>query len=143
MRTHYKKHPKALDHMIDNVFNRSISEIMGTDFITTQPSVNILDNQDNYQIALAAPGLTKSDFNIKLDKNELRVSALKAAEELQEDVKYTRREYNYASFNRSFKIDETIDSNSITATYEEGILLITLNKKEEAKENSPLFINID
>ncbi len=144
MKTRYNNMQiKPFEHLMENVLNRSISDIMGTDFITTQPSVNIIDNPDNYAIHLAAPGLEKSDFSIKIEKNKLVISAMKEANEISNGAKFTRREYNFASFNRSFSLDDTIDTNAIEASYNNGILTVMLHKKEEAKENGPQFIHID
>lgn len=133
---------KQFDSLMDNVFNRSISDILGNDFITTQPSVNIVEDNDAFKIHVAAPGMEKTDFNIKREGDQLTISAVKQSEEEQNDGKFTRREFNYSSFNRSFTLDNTIDANRIEAEYNNGILTVVLHKKEEAKEDSPLVINI-
>lgn len=143
MRNKYNLMPvKQFDNIMDNVFNRSISDILGNDFVTTQPSVNIIEEKDAYIIHLAAPGMEKSDFSIKREKDQLIISALKENKEEESQGSFTRKEFNYSSFKRSFTLDQTIDANKIEAEYKNGILTVMLFKKEEAKENSPLVIEI-
>lgn len=128
--------------ILDSVFNRSISDIIGTDFVSTQPAVNIAEKEDGYEIEVAAPGLSKSDFEITIDKNTLVVSGNKEASSETEEGNIKRKEFNYASFKRSFTIDETVDRNSTNANYKNGILVIKLSKKEEAIDRGPIHIDI-
>lgn len=100
------------------------------------PSVNIAENNDHYTLSLAAPGLRKEDFNIELKDNVLSISAEKEEKREEKEERYTRREYNYSSFSRSFPIPHDIHQENIEAKYEEGVLKLTLPKKEEAKKAS-------
>jgi len=100
-------------------------------------------------VHLAAPGLQKEDFEIKVEKDQLIVKVTKENKVNDEDnckendeLKFRRREFNYNSFKKSFHLPKTIDSEAIGAAYEDGILKITLNKKEEAKEKAPRTITI-
>ena len=130
------------NQMIDSFFNGNISNLIGADYISTYPAANIIELKDGYQIELAAPGLDKNDFEIKVDKNSL---IIKANFEESSDLKsgtIKRKEYNYSNFTRRFTIDQTIDRSKIDATYENGILNVILGKKEEAIEKGPLHINI-
>ncbi len=99
------------------------------------PGVNIAENENEFHIELAAPGLKKEDFKINLEKNLLSVSAEKKEEntEMDEAKKYNRIEYNYSSFMRTFTLPETADHSRISAEYKDGILFISVVKKEEAK----------
>jgi HSP20 family protein len=129
--------------IIDSVFNRSISDIMGSDFVTTQPSVNIVELNDAYNIEVAAPGLSKNDFDIKIEKDQLIISGTKTSKKEEPiEGKTTRREFDYSTFKRSFLLDKTIDVESIKANYKSGVLSIKLSKKEEAIDNGPIHIDI-
>jgi HSP20 family protein len=97
------------------------------------PSVNIKENDSQYEIELAAPGLKKEDFKVEVDNNVLTISAEHDEEKKQEEKGYTRREYNYNSFSRSFQLPPTVNSENCGARYDNGILIIQLPKKEEAR----------
>ncbi len=134
-----------LVNFIDDFFHKGMNELSQSDLSKSRPGVNILEHDDNFIIELAAPGLKKEDFDIKLDKDQLIVKVVQ--EETSEEVeknepKYRRREFNYTSFSRSFHLPQTIDRSAIDATYTNGILSIALNKKEEAKEKGPISVAI-
>lgn len=108
----------------------------------TLPKVNIKEEPDAFVVEMAVPGLKKSDFNIDIDNKILSISA-----ELQEDSQnkeegYTRREFGYSSFKRTFTLPETVNDDKIEAKYNEGILFVKLPKKEEAKQKPPRNIEI-
>ncbi|HEX5026157.1 MAG TPA: Hsp20/alpha crystallin family protein [Agriterribacter sp.] len=96
------------------------------------PAVNITEQKDGYQVSLAVPGMKKDDFKIAVDGNMLTISSEK--EERSEDKKFTRREYSYSSFSRSFTLPEEISKDKIEAKYEDGVLEISLPCREEAKK---------
>lgn len=98
------------------------------------PAVNITEKKDTYEVALAAPGLKKEDFNIAVDGNMLTISSEQEHKKEEKDDKITRKEYNYSSFSRSFTLPEEINQEKIEARYENGILNITLPRKEETKK---------
>jgi HSP20 family protein len=91
---------------------------------------------------MAAPGLTKEDFKINVENDVLTVSNEKKTETSEKNEKYTRKEFSYSSFLRSFTLPEIVDMEKINAGYENGILTLTLPKKEEAKPKSPREIKI-
>ena len=123
---------QALGKWIDNLFNTTLSDVIGNDFTVSNPSVNVVENDNNFLMQLAAPGLQKSDFQIQIENDHLVVSVEKKSEkEETEKGKFTRREFNYSAFKRSFFLDEKINREGITASYENGVLAITLPKKEE------------
>ena len=101
------------------------------------PAVNIQENLTNFAIALAAPGLKKENFAIEVEENVLKVSAkvTTSTEETdeKETTRFTRKEFNYNSFTRSFTLPETVDIENVNAAYEDGVLTITLPKREEEK----------
>lgn len=122
----------SVSKWIDTLFNTTLADAMGTDFTVSSPSVNVEEHDTHFLMALAAPGLEKGDFNINVENNYLTISAEKKSEsEESKEGKFTRREFNYSSFKRSFQLDENIKQEGITATYENGVLNITLPKKEE------------
>jgi HSP20 family protein len=100
----------------------------------TVPAVNVTESTDDYQISLAAPGLKKSDFNIDVEGNMLRISCEKEESREDKDERYTRSEYNYSSFSRSFTLPEEVMKDNIEAVYEDGVLRLTLPKSEQFKK---------
>lgn len=111
---------------------------------TTLPSVNIVENNDNFVVEMAAPGMKKDDFNIELSDDMLTISSEREVEnELNEDERYTRREFSYQAFQRSFQLPKhVVDDAKVNAKYEDGILRILIPKKEEAKKLPPRKIAI-
>lgn len=110
----------------------------------SMPAVNVRETNDAYELEVAAPGMTKQDFKVKLDNNMLEISAEKEhREEQQENDNYTRREFNYQSFVRTFSLPERlVQGEKISAKYHDGILHITVPKTEEAKVKPPKQIEI-
>lgn len=98
----------------------------------TIPSVNVKEEENGFEIQVAAPGIKKQDFKINLDRNVLRISSENKSEneEVDKDGKFTRREFNYSSFSRSFTLPEQVETDRIEATYEDGILKVSVPKKE-------------
>lgn len=105
------------------------------------PAINVLETADDFQIELAAPGLEKTDFSVNVEKNVLTIEVNKTAEK-EEGVTYKRKEFSASNFKRQFELPETVNAAEINATYINGILLLTIPKKEEAKELPPKQIEI-
>lgn len=116
---------------LDHFFNNSIADFIGSDFVNSHPSVNIIDSGKAYRIELAAPGRSKEDFSINIEKDQLSIAIEKKAAPLQEDEKYTRREFAYAAFKRSFNLGDHVEKDNISASYENGVLLISVPKKDD------------
>lgn len=106
------------------------------------PAVNIKENETNFELELAVPGRKKEDFNIEMDHDVLTISSEIKHEENTSDDQYTRREFSYSSFKRAFTLPDTIDSENINASYEDGILKFVLPKKEEALPKPKRMIEI-
>ena len=119
------------------VFNDSHNGFNGKGFVP----VNIKEGKDSYQIEVVAPGLDKADFKLNVDQNLLTISAEKKNETKSENDKQIRREFNYQSFKRTFTLDDSIETDKIDAKYENGVLHISLPKKEEVKL-TPKEINV-
>lgn len=124
----------AINNIFDDFFNSNISNFVGSDFVSNIPSVNVSETGDDFKIELAAPGLVKDDFDINVEKDQLTISVKKEISNNVKDEKFTRKEYSYNSFSRSFHLPKGVKSDAIAAHYENGILGIILPKKEEAKE---------
>ena len=99
----------------------------------SDPAANIIEHPDSFELNLAAPGLKKDDFKINLDNNVLTISSELENEKHEEGTNFTRKEFYYGSFSRSFTLPKTINIEKIKAEYENGILTVMLPKKDEAK----------
>ncbi|MGZ5246259.1 MAG: Hsp20/alpha crystallin family protein, partial [Flavitalea sp.] len=102
--------------------------------IMTVPAVNVKDNENEYQLTLGVPGMKKEDFYIKVEKNLITISAEKEENKEEKNEKYSKEEYNYSSFTRTFSIPEDAKHENIQAKYDNGVLMISIPKKEEAKK---------
>jgi HSP20 family protein len=100
------------------------------------PPVNVTDNKDDYTVSLAAPGLKKEDFKINMEGNMLTISSEKEENKEEKDEKYTRKEYNYSSFSRSFNLPDEVNKEKIEAVYKDGVLKLSLPKNESAKKST-------
>lgn len=98
------------------------------------PAVNVTENDDAFTVSMAAPGLKKKDFKIDVEGNMLTISSEKEESKEEKEEKFTRKEYSYSSFSRSFAIPEFVNKDKIDAVYEDGILKLTLPKMEEFKK---------
>jgi len=98
------------------------------------PSVNITENKDQYNVSLAVPGMKKDDFKIDVEGNILTISCEKDETKEENEKRYTRKEYSYSSFSRSFTLPDEVNREKIDARYEEGLLKISLPRKEEVKK---------
>ncbi len=108
------------------------------------PLVNVIETEDDFFVEMAAPGMRKEDFHVELNNNILTISR-EAKEDEKENgaIKYSRREFSYKSFTRSFNLNnQVLDNGKIDATYRDGILRIKLPKKEEAKTKPVRLIQI-
>jgi HSP20 family protein len=126
---------KTFDSLMNDLFNDLPATFGKTvrEDVFSFPPVNIVERADSYQLEIAAPGLEKGDFNIKLEGNLLTISAAKKEETRVETDKVIRKEFGSKTFKRSFTVDEKIEAASIEAKYENGILKLQLPKKEEVK----------
>lgn len=127
------QYPNLFDRLFDNDFfdwsNRNFS-----DTNTTLPSVNIKEDNNGFEVEMAAPGFDKKDFIIELNNNVLTVKSEKQNEkETKDDEQFTRREFSYQSFSRSFTLPSSVKGDKISAKYDNGILKISIPKKDEAK----------
>lgn len=129
--------------IFNDFFDRDLFDLTNTSLTnSTLPAVNIKESKDDYLVEVAAPGMNKEDFKIELENNFLVISSEKEDKKEEEGKEFTRREFSYQSFKRSFSLPKTIDDGKIKANYKDGVLKITLPKKEEAKEKPKKLITI-
>lgn len=133
--------------LFDDFFNRDLFNWNSDNFSdtnTTIPAVNIKETPENYEVEVAAPGMTKKDFKVELDGNSLTISSEKSNQkEDREEERYFRREFSYQSFQRTFTLQkDVVDVDKIEAKYENGLLHLLIPKKEEAKQKPPRLIQI-
>jgi HSP20 family protein len=133
--------------LFDDFFNRDLFNWGTSNFSntnTTIPAVNIKETSDNYEVQVAAPGMTKKDFKIELDGNMLTISSEKSDERQEgEEGNYSRKEFSYQSFQITFNLPkEVVDAEKIQAKYNDGVLHLLIPKKEEAKQRPPRLIQI-
>ncbi len=130
--------------LIDEFFGGDIFPGFFLDFDKRMvtPAVNIIESKDDFRIEVAAPGLDKADFRINVENNVLTISAEKEEKNEEKDERFMRREFNYASFSRSFTLPASMDTEKISAKHKDGVLNVVIPKKEEAKEKPARSIKI-
>jgi HSP20 family protein len=138
---------QGMNSIFDDLFNRDLVNwglVNNSATNTTLPSVNIRETNDIFIVEMAAPGMTKDDFKIELDGNLLTISSEKEdRNEMRDGEKYTRQEFSYQSFQRSFQLPkDVVDSDKIQAKYENGVLNLVIPKKEHARQKPPRMIEI-
>lgn len=105
-----------------------------------RPAVNVIENDKNFTLFLAAPGLTKKDFQINIEENVLTISADKKVENEEKQENFTLKEYSFDSFKRNFNLPkDSINVENVNATYKNGELIVTLPKMEIVKEKAKLI----
>src|SRR6201996_4479007 len=118
----------------NDVFESIFNDTFFNDRLVSRvPAVNISESENNYHVELAAPGLKKEDFKLNLERNQLSISVEQSADQQDNQKNYSKREYSYSSFVRSFTLPESADHANIEASYTDGILRIDIAKREEAK----------
>ncbi len=129
--------PSLVDEFVNRDWNLELPS-----FSTTVPAVNIIEKETEYKIELAVPGMRKDHFEIEMEEGILSISANQEEEKTSKKEKFTRREFSYNSFRRSFTIPESVDPAKIDANYTEGVLFISLPKRKEALPQPKKLINI-
>jgi len=137
----------AVPSLISRLLSNDWSDWNDSDYSATRtsiPAVNISENDDEYQIEVAAPGMRKEDFKVKIENDTLTISSERKDENLDEQKgRYSRKEFSYQSFCRTFTLPENlVNSDKVHAKYVDGVLKLTLPKKEEAKPKPAREIKI-
>ena len=131
--------PNLANRVFDEFFNNVPAR---TNFSGTLPAVNVKETEDDYAIELAVPGLKKEDFKVEINECILTIAAERKTENEEKKEGYTRREFSYTNFTRRFTLPETADETNISASYTDGILVLNLPKKEEAKPQPARLIEV-
>ena len=129
---------------LDDIFNRDLPSVFTSNFNTgmSVPKVNIKETADAFMVEVAVPGLKKSDFKLDLDNQILTISTESKEENEHKEENYTRREFGYSAFKRTFTLPDSVNDEKINANYTDGILSVLLPKKEEAKQKPARSIKI-
>lgn len=124
---------KGLDPWVNNLIDNLFYDASSGRSFSKLPAVNVAETAAGFQVEFAVPGFGKEDFKINVEKDVLTVSGEHKAENLEEGKKYSRKEFSYSTFKRSFTLPETVDVNKIDANYKDGVLSLVVGKKEEEK----------
>lgn len=127
---------------IPSLFNDILNDFWAPRESQWMPAVNITERAEEYVIDLAVPGMEKKDFRVEVDNGLLTVSGERREENKSEGDVYTRREFHYGSFRRSFTLPDGADGEKTSASYKNGVLTITVGKREEAKRKPKKQIDI-
>jgi HSP20 family protein len=123
--------------LFDRIFEGDLFDWSNRNFSNTStslPMVNVKESNEGFEVEMAAPGYSKNDFKLELNNDVLTISSEKSVEnETKEGQQFSRREYSFQSFSRSFTLPNSADGDKIGAKYENGILRVSIPKKEEAK----------
>jgi HSP20 family protein len=131
------KRAEKMPSFFEDFFNKPLFDLFDGGFSSRTmnvPAVNITERKDDYLVSMAAPGLKKEDFKIAMEGNLLTISSEKEEQNEEKEERYTRQEYSYSSFERSFTLPNEVDKDKIDAHYKDGVLELVLPKKEEAKK---------
>ncbi|MCZ4225121.1 Hsp20/alpha crystallin family protein [Pedobacter rhodius] len=120
----------GFNDVFDSIFNDTF---FSDRLVSRVPAANISESQDHYHIELAAPGLTKEDFKLSLERNVMSIAVEQSSKNDAQERNFNKREFSYNSFVRSFTLPESADQNGIEAKYENGVLCINIPKREDAK----------
>ncbi|MFV8346127.1 Hsp20/alpha crystallin family protein [Flavobacterium sp. ZB4P13] len=137
----------TVNTLFDDFFSKDVFDWSDKNFSTigsNLPSVNLKETDNKLEVDLAAPGMKKEDFKVEIDNNMLMISSERKEEkeETRKKDNYYRREFNYQSFCRSFSLPEYIDENKVEASYKDGILHVTIAKKEGSMKKAHKTIAI-
>jgi HSP20 family protein len=127
----------SFSSMVENFFGRDFDSMLDTAWKgTVIPAVNISQTKDAYNVEVAAPGMKREDFKVEVENDVMTISAERKEEKEEKSKKYTRREYSYNAFSRSFVLPEGVKSDDVKATYKDGVLSIALPKTEVEKKKA-------
>lgn len=141
--TKYKSSTPSLTSWMDDFFSSNLFPTFdGRGLNPRMPAVNIKETNDSFELDMAAPGLDKKDFAVTVENGLLTISSKKEEETQEKDKGYTRREFSYASFSRTFSLPEDVNQDEVTAAYNNGVLRVTLPKSEYAKTKPGRTIKI-
>ena len=130
--------PTSFSNLVDQFFNDSLTRAGGSTFV---PKVDIAENENSFELHVAAPGLSKDDFKIELNDGQLTVSGERKFTTEKKEKKFHSIETQYGSFVRSFSLPENVDAEKINAKYNNGILELTIPKDEKKALKQTIKVN--
>lgn len=122
--------PNVLGNLVDEFLSDEVNPFIQKTMVNRFPAANIIERETSYEIQLIAPGRSKENFDISVEKDILTISDNKEYK-TDESIKFKKKEFSIAAFKRSFTLSEKVDQNKISASYEDGILKLTIAKREE------------
>ena len=129
-----RAHGTPFDELINGFFGRDLSHFVGSDDIQrSTPRVNITESKGGFTLDLLAPGYSKEDLKMNVEDSTLTISAEKKNQALAEGDRYTRREFDFSAFKRSFRLPETVTVDDIKAEFNNGVLSVSIPKTDPAK----------
>lgn len=129
-------YPASFSNLLDRFFNDSI----GQNIKQFTPAVDISEDENHYEIHVSVPGMKKSDFNLELNDGRLTISGERKMEEKKEGKNFHSLETHYGSFSRSFYLPENVKEDGIAASYEDGLLKVSLPKEEKKVNKSKIEV---
>jgi HSP20 family protein len=126
-----------------SLFSETFDRLWSDEDVNWMPSANIRERGEDFMIDLAVPGMNKKDFKVEVDNGLLTVSGERKEESKEENETLTRREFHYGSFKRSFSLPESANPDNVKATYKDGVLSLTIAKREESKLKPKKTIHIE
>ena len=138
-----RRKPFGVNSIFDDLFDNNVIHNQGWRQGSSFPAINILKSEGGFELELAAPGMKKTDFNIEIKEGTLMISSESKTEkqETKPELNYTRKEFSYNSFSRTFTLPIEVDEEKIEAKYEEGILTVKI-PNSEAKIKKPKHIEV-
>jgi len=140
-----KKNGNAIPSLLSDIFDNDTffkNKFFEKKIEQSLPAVNIKESANQYNIEFAAPGFNKNDFKINIEENILTISAEKKEEKKETKDHYTRKEFSFNSFSRSFTLPQTVNTDKVEANYNDGILKLNINKKEQSKSSPKKEIKV-
>lgn len=125
-----------INRLMNGLANDFFSELKPT---SVRPQYNVIETKDDFRLEIAIPGVSKKDIELNVEKGLLNIKVNKTADA---ETKFIRKEFNYLSFDKNFRLPKSVEAGNISAKMEKGILLVALPKKEEAKEQPARTIAI-
>lgn len=125
-----------INRLMNGLANDFFSELKPT---STRPQYNVVETKDDFKLEIAIPGVSKKDIDLNVEKGLLNI---KVNKEANTETKFIRKEFNYLSFDKNFRLPKSVETGNISAKMEKGILVVSLPKKEEAKEQPARNITI-
>jgi len=132
----------TVNHLLDHFFQADLPQFAQVNAAHTAALVNTIETKDGFTIELVAPGFQKDQFVIKVEENQLSVTATKEEKKLEEGERFTRKEYSVNTFKRHFTLPKTVNAEAIKAEFKDGILYLNLPKIEEAKAKGAITIAV-